>query len=365
MTQPIRWGILGTGGMAAAFARELASLPDARLTAVGSRDAATAQDFAARLGVERSFGSYAGVIENSDVDVVYVATVNTTHRDLCIECLRAGKPVLCEKPFALNASQARQVVDVARERRLFCMEAMWMRFVPGMVRLKQLVDAGAIGEPRMLTADIGYPFVRDPAGRQFNAALGGGVLLDLGVYSISLAWFLFGRPDVVMGRATLTAGGVDDTAAIVLGFSNGRSASLSASLDSPCSNECAVAGAEGAIRLAAPFLRAERLEIRSAARIAPATSRSPNRAAGLKKSPWIRELRRRLAPLAELLPGRGVQRLILPCAGDGYRYEAQEVMRCLRDGLLESPVMPLDQTVGVLETMDELRRQWGQRYPGE
>ncbi len=330
MTKPIRWGILGTGGMASALALELAGLPDAQIAAVGSRDAVAAAEFAARPRAGRSYGSYSGVVEDPDVDVVYVATINSTHRDLCLKCLDAGKPVLCEKPFALNAGQARDVVLRARERGLFCMEAMWMRFVPGVVRLKQLVDEGAIGNPRLLVANIGYPFVTNPAGRQFNAAMGGGALLDLGVYLISLAYYLFGQPDSVTGRATLTAAGIDDTATMVLGFPNGRSAVLSASLDTPSPNEAFVAGTHGALRVLSPFFRADCLEYRSAARIEPGSRGSGGLAAAVRKSPWIRGLCRRLEPIGALLPNRAARRLFVPCAGDGYRYEAQEVMRCLQ-----------------------------------
>jgi predicted dehydrogenase len=365
MTTPIRWGIMGTGGMAAAFVHDVSSLPDARIEAVGSRNAATAANFAARLHIPRSHGSYAELAEDPNIDVVYIATINSTHRELCLRCLEAGKPVLCEKPFALNAAQAGEIVACARRRGLFCMEAMWMRFLPGILRLKQLVDEGVIGKARILTAQIGYPFVRDPAGRQFNAEAGGGSLLDLGVYPISLAFFLFGQPESVVGRATLTKEGVDDTAAIILGFPQGRSAVLSVSLDTLSSNEAVVEGTNGQIRVRSPFFHPHRLEVCPAVRLKPGAKDSGRLISVAKKLQWLGHVRRCAEPMLRLLRGNAVKRIAVPFSGTGYRYEAQEVMRCLQGKQLESATMPLDESVRILETMDELRRQWGIRFPGE
>ena len=192
--RPIRWGILGTGRVAGRFAQALRELDDARLLAAGSRRLATAEAFARHHGVERAYGSYAQLAADPDLDIVYVASPHALHREHSLLCLEAGRAVLCEKPFALNATEAREVIASARSRGLFCMEAMWTRFLPAMRRLTELVDAGAIGELRMVTAQLGFPSEPDPSSRLFDPALGGGALLDLGVYPLALASQLLGRP---------------------------------------------------------------------------------------------------------------------------------------------------------------------------
>ncbi len=359
MTTPIRWGVLGTGAMAAAFVRELSSLPDARVEAVGSRDTATAAAFAERLGIPRHYGSYREVADDPNIDVVFIATVNPTHCELCLLCLDAGKPVLCEKPFTVNATEARRVVERARARGLFCMEAMWMRFLPAVSKLKQLIKEGVIGTPQMLSAQIGYPFVADPAGRQFNPALGGGALLDLGVYPISLAYYLFGPPESVIGRATITMAGIDDSEAILLRHSGGKLSVISVSLVTATPNEAVVMGTGGHIRLHEPFYRLHHLSLRKIEPIVPMSGNRDGRLAKLKNAPGVQFLHRHLAPLLTALRGRGTRQFRLPPKGEGYRYEAIEVMRCLRAREMESPIMPLDETVRILETLDELRKHWG------
>ena len=364
MSRVKRWGILGTGPMAAVFVRDLARLPEARAVAVGSRSAKSAADFAQRLGIDRSFDSYDALLADPEIDVVYIATVNVTHHSLCLRALDAGKPVVCEKPFTLNAAQAREVVARARQRGLFCMEAMWTRFLPAVARLKKLVDDGAIGTPRLFSAQIGYPFVADPAGRQFDPALGGGALLDVGVYPVSLAFFLFGPPDAAVGRATLSGTGVDETDAIVLSHPGGRLSVLAATITTATPNEAVVMGTGGQIRLHEPFHRAHRLTIRTASPIRP-LARGGGRLARLKRSDLFQALSQHVDPLVRSLLGRGGRRIVVRRAGEGYHYQAAEAMRCLHAGQLESPIMPLDETIGVLETLDELRRNWGVRYPGE
>ncbi len=231
------------------------------------------------------------------------------------------------------------------------------------MRLKQLVQEGAIGTPRMLIANIGYPFVSNPAGRQFNAVLGGGSLLDLGVYPISLAFFLFGSPDKATGSATLTPAGVDDTAAIVLSFPGGRCAVLSATLDSASPNEAFVAGTTGEIRVPQPFYRPDRLEIRPAGRLDASVRGSAGLAAAVKKSSLVRSVRRRVEPVLSLLPGRGVRRLGGALRGRRLRLRGSGSHALPARGLLESPDMPLDESLRILEITDELRRQWAAGLP--
>lgn len=359
-----RWGILGSGAMAAAFARGLARVPGASIHAVGSRSLASAEAFASRQGAAKAHGSYDGLLADPGVDVVYIATVNPSHRGLCLAALDAGKPLLCEKPFTLNAAEAREVVARARQRNLFCMEAMWTRFLPAVARLKELLDGGEIGIPRLFAAQVGYPLVVAPTARHFDLSLGGGALLDLGVYPISLAFHLFGRPDSVVGRATLSRTGVDDAEGIILTHPGGRLSILTASVAAATSNDAVVMGTGGMIQLHAPLVRPERLTIRRASPVS-AGGGDGGRLAKLKDSALARGAYRRLGPVFGSIKGGGPKHLSLPCDGNGYSHEAAEVMRCLGKGLVESPVMPLDESVAILEAMDELREQWGLRFPGE
>ncbi|MFN8568711.1 MAG: Gfo/Idh/MocA family oxidoreductase [Kouleothrix sp.] len=187
----IRWGILGTGSIAGQFARGLAALDDAKLVAVGSRTAAAAAGFAQRVGAERAHGSYAELAHDPQVDAIYIATPHPLHHANTLLCLGAGKAVLCEKPFAINAGEAAAMIDAARARGLFLMEAMWTRFLPHMLRLRELLAAGVIGELRMLQADFGFRTEFNPHSRLFDPALGGGALLDVGIYPVSLASMLW------------------------------------------------------------------------------------------------------------------------------------------------------------------------------
>jgi predicted dehydrogenase len=358
----LRWGILGTGAMAGAFARGLADLPGAEAVAVGSRDGGRAGEFARGLGIARSHGSYEDLAADPGVDIVYIASTNALHRDHALLCLDAGKPVLVEKPFALNATQAREVVERARQRGLFCMEAMWTRFLPLMGRLRGLVGEGAVGRVQSLSAQMGYPFVYEPGGRQFDPALGGGALLDVGVYLVSLAFDLLGAPDEVVGRCSKAATGVDDRFAALFVYSDGRLATLSASLVGATSNDAVVAGSEGLIRVHEPFYKADRLALR---RVAPLRAGGGDgRASGIGGNALVRTAKRRVGRLVRALAGRR-ERVVVPYVGDGYHYQAAEAARCLRAGLVESPTMPPDQTVAILEVMDRLRASWGVRYPGE
>ena len=341
--------------MAAAFVRELRALPDAEVAAIGSRTAEAAARFASQHGIPKHLGSYRELATDPGIDVVYIATVNSTHCELCLLCLDADKAVLCEKPFALNAAETRQIVERARSRRLFCMEAMWMRFLPAIGKLRQLLGEGAIGTPRMLSAQIGYPFKVDAGGRQFNPAVGGGALLDMGVYPLSLAHFLFGPPVSVVGQATKAASGVDDADAIVLRHAEDRLSTISVTMTAAASNVATVTGTRGRIQVDEPFFHPQSLTIHNVEPVVPMSGHRRSGLAKLTKSALVRYVYRHIAPGRANLRPRWVS---LPYDGEGYRYEAAEVMRCMRAGELESPIMPLDESVRILETMDELRKQW-------
>jgi len=346
--------MLGTSLIARRFAEDLGAVPMADLVAVASRSLGRARGFASRVGGARAYGSYGELARDPAVDVVYVATPEARHRDDCVMCLEAGKAVLCEKPFTVTADQARQVVAAARARKLFCMEAMWMRFVPVMAELKRVVDAGCIGSVNYLLADFAYPTEIQPSHRLFNAALGGGALLDRGVYPLSLAFWLLGRPVEVMSRSQLGQTGVDEICAILLSFSGDRFAMLSASLRGHGANEAVIVGSEGRIRVHSPLCRPDKLTI----------EREP--ILRLRQEPQVRNSLALRAARRAVRAARGWlpcckcdSRIVrLPAKRHGLRYEAMEVMQCLGAGRLESSTMPLDETVALMETIDQIRGQW-------
>ncbi|QDV33342.1 Gfo/Idh/MocA family protein [Tautonia plasticadhaerens] len=359
MADTVRWGILGAGSMAEAFARGLAELPDAVVSAVGSRSLDRAKGLAERLRIPKAVGSVEELVASPEVDLVYVSTPNHVHREHMVLALGSGKPVLCEKPFALNAGEAREVAELARSAGLFCMEAMWSRFIPCMARLRELVRGGTIGEVQMLSAQMGYPFEYRPGGRLWDPGQGGGVLLDLGVYLVSMALDLLGPVEGVVGFASMAESGVDDRVGLVLRHSGGRLSNLSASLTGATGNDAVLSGSGGLIRVAEPFYRPERLTVRSVSPISPGADGSGGgRLALLKGMPVVRSVARRIDPLIDLARG-GRRDLVVPLSGNGYQYQAAEAMRCLRAGETESPVMPLDESIAILDVLDEVRRRWG------
>jgi predicted dehydrogenase len=323
----VRWGILSTGGIARQFARGLAYAPGAQLVAVGSRSQANAEAFGDEFGVPRRYASYEALAADPDLDVIYIGTPHPFHAANSLLCIEAGKAVLCEKPFTLNARQASAVIRAARERGVFLMEALWTRFTPVMHKVRALLAEGAIGRPRMVTADFGFHAPFDPESRLFNRALGGGALLDVGVYPVSLASMIFGAPPRISTMAHLGATGVDEQAAMIFGYEDGALALLSCAISVMTPMEATITGERGMIRLPANWWMPQECILN--------------------------------------LEGEPEQTFELPFTGNGYNYEALEVMRCLREGLLESPIMPLDETLALMQTLDNIRSQWGLRYPEE
>lgn len=326
MQGPIHWGILGTGSIARKFATGLSVLPDAKLAAVGSRGQETAEAFGDEFDVPRRHPSYEALANDEQVDVIYVATPHSLHRENTLLCLAAGKAVLCEKPFAINAAQADEMIAAARARGLFLMEAMWTRYLPATVKLRELLAAGAIGDVRLVAADFGFRAGADPGRRLFNPALGGGALLDVGVYPVSLASMIFGGPpERIASLAALGETGVDEQAGMVLGYDDGRLAVLHTAIRTRTAHEAQVYGTDGRIRVP-DFWHATHLLV---------------------------------------VRGGREERVDAPFDGNGYNHEAAEVMDCLRGGRTESDVMPLDESLSVMQTLDRIREQWGLRYPME
>lgn len=328
MARTIRWGILGTGTIARKFAEGLAVLDDAELVAVGSRAQKTADEFGDKYGVSRRHSSYEALAADPEVDVVYVSTPHNLHRPNSVLCLEHDKPVLCEKPFAINAKEARQVAGLARTKKLFLMEAMWTRFLPLYDEVRSLLKDRAIGDVRMVKADFCFRAGINPQGRLFNPELGGGGLLDIGVYVISLASMIFGVPvRRVASMADLGETGVDEQAGLVLGYGAGQMAVLTCAVRTTTPHEAYIFGTDGMIRIHHPFWHGTTLTLSQ--------------------------------------QGKDDVQRSCPYVGNGYNCEAAEVMRCLRAGRLESETMPLDETVSIMDTMDRIRAQWGLKYPME
>jgi len=315
-----RWGILGTGYIARAMADALQLIPEAHLAAVGSRTQARADAFGGDYGVPHRFDTYSAVCECSDVDVVYVATPHVFHARDTMMALRARKAVLCEKPFTMDASEATEVIDLARLRGLFLMEAMWTRFVPAIVTLQKWIADGAIGSICSVRATLGWEMPYDPASRLFDPALGGGALLDLGVYPLSYFTMLLGEPLEVRSVKVSAPSGVDLQCAGALGYEKGTLATFVASLEANLPNEALLVGTKGSLRVHPPLVAPQALT-RTTSNAEPETYK-------------------------------------FPVSGNGYVYEAREVMRCLARGELESSIMPLDETLAVMRITDEIRDEW-------
>jgi predicted dehydrogenase len=367
-TPVVRWGILGTGVVARAFAEDLCLVPGAVLSAVASRKTERAHAFANQFRARRAHDTVAALAGDDDVDIVYVASPHDRHREHCLACLSGGRALLCEKPFARTAAEAREVIDQARRSRRFCMEAMWMRFHPLLRQVRSMVRSGELGQIRLLTADFGYPTHFDPANRFFDPGQGGGALLDRGVYLISLAYFLLGAPQEIMGRASIGPTGVDEQESLLLSHDGGALAVLSASLRSRLRNEAVIVGTQGQIRIHEPFFTPRRV---SWTRFLEPTG-SPERVmptggwkARIKRNRLLRgTIEAIVRPVFESIR-RDTRTITHHAAGHGYEFEAAEAMRCLGEGLRESPLMPLDETLAILDATDRLRQSWGLDIPAE
>ncbi len=323
--RPLRWGILATGRIAAKFTADLTLLPDAEAVAVGSRSAEAAAAFAARYGIPRAHGSWTALAADPEVDAVYVATPHSAHYLAALTCIEAGKAVLVEKPFTLDVPTSAALVEAARRRGTFLMEAMWTRCLPAVRRLAELLADGAVGEVTMVQADFGFTAPAEPDHRLRDPALGGGALLDLGIYPITLAHLALGAPQTVAAVAALSAAGIDTNTGLLLGYPSGAVATLACSIVAATPCTAAISGTAGRIELPTRF-----------------------------HCPSGFTLYR---------PGHEPAAVEAPFEGWGYHFEAAEVARCLRAGLTESPLVPLQTTLATMAILDTARAQLGIRYP--
>ena len=322
-----RWGILATGNIANNLAPAIQACKGAELLAVASRSQANADDFARKWSVPKAYGSYEELAGDPDVDVVYIATPHNFHYENMKLCLNAGKHILCEKAFTINAAQAEECIQLAREKNLFLMEAMWTRFFPAVRKIRSLLEERVLGEIRVVQADFFLHLPFDAEHRLYNPNLGGGALLDLGIYPISFAVMLLGLPEVISSSSRLGETGVDEVDSLIFCYENCSSAHLSCGLGIEKASEVFILGTQGCIKIPGPFFRPAGFSLQ--------------------------------------LYGQEAEEHSHPYSGNGYGYEVEEVMQCLEQGKLDSEIMPLDETLDIMRLCDRLRVEWGVVYPEE
>ena len=318
------WGIIGPGKIANKFAAALPLAGNARLHAVASRDLTRARSFAAAHGAPQIYDSYEQLAADPAVDAVYIATPHGFHAENALICLRHGKAVLCEKPMALNAAQVGEMIAAAQQHHAFLMEAMWTRFLPLIKAVTDLIGTGKIGQLKYVRADFGFLAPFQPASRLYDLRLGGGSLLDIGIYPLFLCMHLLGKPDHISAAGHLAPTGADDNCQAILNFDDGRCAVIGSTLSCNTSLTAEIAGTEGSIRIPSPWYKNDRLTC--------------NRT------------------------GQPDETIVLEPMVNGFEYQIREVTRCLDTGLIESPSMSHSFSLMMSQTMDEIRRQIGVRY---
>lgn len=330
MSTNIRWGILGAGKIARKFAADLRLVKDAELVAIGSRNMERTQAFAKEFPAKHLHDSYEALVANNEVDIIYVATTHNFHKEHAVLCLQNGKAVLCEKPFAVNAAEAAEMIAVAKEKNVFLMEALWTKFLPHFMKVKEIVSAGKIGEIKSVLARFGFKPTEPIAPRIFDPVLAGGTLLDIGIYNVFIALSILGKPDSISAVMNPASTGIDEQCAITFSYNNGAMAQLFSSFASNIATECDIHGTNGRLKLAHRFY-------------APDTT-------------------------IEYYPGWIDSKEIIPVekeAGWGYQYEIRHANDCLRKGLKESNVMTFADTMQLIETLDEIRAKAGIVYDAD
>lgn len=324
----VKWGIIGAGNISTEFAAAINSLENVTLLAVASRDKVKADEFAKRFNIKKAYGSYEELAKDPDVDVVYIGTPHTEHMNNSALCIKNGKSVLCEKPFTLNEKETKYLISLAKENNVFLMEAMWTKFLPATNAVKQWLKDGRIGQVKHIKVAFGFFREFDINSRLYNPYLGGGALLDVGIYPITYAIDLMNNlPNQVLSSAVLGKSGIDEQNSIIFKFKDGVLADLSSAVSVDIGKDAYIFGDKGYIKV--PFF-------------------------------WMAEN-------AELYDDK--QRLVdhfsMPHKANGKEYEAEEVNCCLREGRMESSINPLKDTLDIIKIMDALRNDWGLAYPQE
>ena len=324
----IKWGIIGAGNIARKFATALTSMKDTELTAIASRNIKKAERFAETFHIKKSYGSYEELIKDEEIDVVYIATPHTEHKANGALCIINNKAVLCEKPFTINKEESQYLIDLATKHDVFLMEAMWTKFLPVTNAVKNWIKEKKIGDVKHIRASFGYNAPYDINSRTYNPHTAGGALLDVGVYPITYACYLLDKlPDSISSSAIIGKSNVDEQNVIALHFDNGILANLSSAIAADTGDEAIIIGDEGKIHI-------------------------PNFWNAQKAVVYNNE-------------GQIVDKIELPFMSNGYEYEAEEVNNCLREGKKQSSINSLKDTLDIMKIMDEIREQWGLKYPQE
>jgi len=319
------WGIIGLGRIAHKFAQDIDKGKNMRLHAVASRSKDRAEAFAKQYGATHSFGAYEKIVDCPDLDVVYVATPHVTHCSNTLLCLKAGIPVLCEKPFAMNLKEVRQMIEAAHSTDTFLMEAIWTRFLPATKKILELIEQDEIGQVVSVKADFGFRPPFDPEGRLFNRDLGGGSLLDIGIYPVFLAQLLLGRPQQIKAMANIGPTGVDVDCGILFQYGDGRLAHLHSTLLAETKTEAFIYGERGTIHFHSRW----------------------------HEPSWFTLIKE----------GERPQNFHFDYFSNGYHYEAEEVVRCLSEGMKESDLLPLGFSEDLIGVLDKIREQAEINYP--
>lgn len=328
MSEKIRWGILGCGNIANKFAADLKHVADAELVAVASRSHEKAIEFSRSHGAQLAFDSYEALAESQQVDVIYIASPHGLHHEHALLCIRHNKSVLCEKAFALNSFELKEILQAAQRNHVFIMEAFWTKFLPQYQKVIDTIDAGELGEIKMVQADFGFRAPHPLPQRLFDPILGGGALLDIGIYPVFLATSLLGRPTEIFATIKPYPSGVDEQIAMVLKFEAGALANLSATFEAHTPVEATIIGKDGYLRMSNRFHNA--------------------------------------TGTVELVKDSGAVSLTVHREeGLGYQFEARHVGECLRKGLIESPIMRHVDSLLLMETLDRIRASCGIRYPAD
>lgn len=327
VTKRLRWGILGTGWIADLFVKDL-QLTGHQVSSVGSRTQENAERFAARFGIPNAHGSYESLLADPQVDIVYVATPHPMHAGNAMAALNAGKHVLIEKPFTVNAAEARAVVDLAAARKLVVLEAMWTRFLPHMRRIRELIASGALGTVYSVVADHTRDLPDDPGHRLNALELGGGALLDLGIYPVSFAWDILGKPEEILSMARFKATGADAEVATIFRHGGDAMSTTISSSDNAGRNVASILGTEARIDIDAT---------------------------------WYAPTSFRLLDSED----RVIERYVSDVPGRGMQFQADEIERLVAAGSLVGDILPPEESVAIMQTLDTIRGQIGLRYPGE
>lgn len=327
MEAKVKWGIIGLGGIAHKFAQALEVIPEAELVAVASRSKENAEAFGNEYNVLTRYDSYDDLVIDKEVEAVYIATTHNSHKELTIKCLKQGKAVLSEKPIAVNQKEMLEMIKHAKEQNVFLMEALWTRFLPVTEMIKSWIDNGRIGEIRHISANFGFRGNNDPNARLLNPKLAGGALLDIGIYPIFFFTFLYDEaPAEIKSIVKFSETGVDVDSNIIMKYSDNKMANMAISFNTYIPRDGLITGTKGVIRI-------------------PQFTRSTS------------------ATLE--IDGEIVEEVNIPFIKNGFEYEIAEVMKCLREGKIESELMSLEESLRLVRIMDAIRESWNFKYPNE